>query len=539
MHLLLSLVGGFVTGIFLRSVVFDSWYPVLFCVFIAAVFGLAVFLKLRTFYTVGFLFFISCSLGMLRMTLAESPLPQKFAAHVGERVAYEGRVVSDPDIREKNQRIMIEISRGGETTRMIAVVPKKSTVSVGDQVWVTGTLSLPKPFDTEGGRVFKYDKYLQRDGVRFLLNFGSIRTTSHAPWYSVPAFLARLKHTFLDGLSAVLPTTNAALAGGIVIGGKTGLGSDLQDAFIRSGLVQIIVLSGYNVMIVASWIMAVLTFIKLPKRWINIGGALALTLFVGIAGFTATALRAMCMALIALYAKATGHTYNAGRALLVVILLMLVWNPFYLVFDPGFGLSVAATAGLIWLSPLIEQRLLHLGKRAKTIFVSVPSAATPLHAAMRAGAERNAHENGFGPRSSPFWTNILATTLAAQFAVLPLLLYDMGIFSFVAIPANIIAAPVVPLAMAWSVIAGFAGIIFGSIFPIIGAVLASASYVLTEFLIKVATISAAPALSAVTIPAFPFWLVLLAYALLIYRAATASKRFSTTPQLTLAKKASI
>jgi len=59
-------------------------------------------------------------------------------------------------------------------------------------------------------------------------------------------------------------------------------------------------------------------------------------------------------------ARATNRTYAAGRALLVVIFLMLLWNPLYLVFDPGFGLSVVATAGLIWLAPLIELRLAFL-----------------------------------------------------------------------------------------------------------------------------------------------------------------------------------
>src|SRR6185369_1935498 len=129
-------------------------------------------------------------------------------------------------------------------------------------------------------------------------------------------------------------------------GGKSGLGNDLQQSFIRSGLIQIIVLSGYNVMVIAEWIMAMLRATKLSRRWSAAAGAFAILIFVGIAGFTATAIRAAIMALIALYARATGRTYAAGRALLFAVLLMLLWNPLYLVFDPGFGLSVTATAGL-------------------------------------------------------------------------------------------------------------------------------------------------------------------------------------------------
>ena len=68
-------------------------------------------------------------------------------------------------------------------------------------------------------------------------------------------------------------------------------------------------------------------------------------------------MRAALMAFVALYARATGRTYTAGRALLFVVFLMLLWNPLYLAYDPGFGLSVAATAGIIWLAPIIVELL--------------------------------------------------------------------------------------------------------------------------------------------------------------------------------------
>ncbi|MBI5405613.1 ComEC/Rec2 family competence protein [Candidatus Kaiserbacteria bacterium] len=262
---------------------------------------------------------------------------------------------------------------------------------------------------------------------------------------------------------------------------------------------QIIVLSGYNVMVVAEWVMALLALTKLPRRWGAGAGALALLVFVGIAGFSATAIRAAIMALIALYARASGRTYAAGRALLFVILLMLLWNPLFLAFDPGFGLSVIATAGLIWLAPLIE------------IILSFTKSA--------------------------FWKNAVATTLSAQVAVLPLLLYDTGNLSLVSIPANLLTMPMVPLAMGFSALAGLAGILFGSLLPLLGIVLAFPAYLANAYLIFIAHESAALPFSAYMLPPFPFWLVLVAYATLIYVAS--SKRFSTTPQLRFAKKASM
>ncbi|MDB5244439.1 MAG: ComEC/Rec2-related protein [Parcubacteria group bacterium] len=504
MSLLVSICGGFASGVFLRSLFFDSWYLIIFFVFIAALLGAVTFLKPRQLYVLALLFFLSCSLGMLRTSVTDSPLPQKFATHLKERVAYQGVVVADPDVRDSNQRVEIEISRGREKTIMLAVAPRSPELMVGDHVWVSGTLDVPQPFETDGGRVFRYDKYLERDGVRFILNFAYIRIDSPAPWYSLPAALARVKHTFLNGVRTSLPEPYASLAGGVVIGGKSGLGTDLKNDFIRSGLIQIIVLSGYNVMVVAEWVMSLLALTKLPKRLRAVAGAVALLLFVGIAGFSATALRAALMACIALYARATGRTYAAGRALLVVILLMLMWNPLYLVFDPGFGLSVTATAGLIWLAPIIEQSLQRFQKSSA---------------------------------SSVFWISAIATTLAAQSAVLPLLLYDTGNLSLVAIPANLITSPIVPLAMGLSALAGIAGMVFGHLVPIMSIVTGYPAYLANAYLIYVAQKAAELPFAAFTLPLFPFWLVLAAYAALVFFAS--SKRFSTTPQLRFAKKASI
>jgi len=257
------------------------------------------------------------------------------------------------------------------------------------------------------------------------------------------------------------------------------------------------------VMIVAEWIMAGLAFIKLPKRWGAGAGALAIAIFVGIAGASATALRAALMAFIALYARATNRSYYAGRALFLVVFLMILWNPLYLVFDPGFGLSVAATAGIIWLAPIIERGLL----RFRRVSQVQRHPATPSGAA---GLSETLSENATGRAN--FWINAAATTISAQVAVLPLLLYDTGNLSLVSIPANLLTMPMVPLAMGFSALAGLAGIIFGSIAPLLGIIFAFPAYVANAYIILIAQGSASLPFAAFTLPAFPFWLVIIAYA---------------------------
>ncbi|PIR83193.1 hypothetical protein COU19_01620 [Candidatus Kaiserbacteria bacterium CG10_big_fil_rev_8_21_14_0_10_56_12] len=507
---LLSLVVGFASGVFLQSVNGFGWEPVVFVLLLAGLFGGAALRAPRLGYTLGAVFCLLCALGMARTSLADAPLPDTFRADLRHRATYDGTVIQDPDLRETTQRVQVRVHKGAEETAVLVVAKRYPEVSVGDRVRVTGTLLTPTPFDTDGGRVFRYDKYLAKDGVRFLMNFATIRVEARAPWYSLSAALARIKHGFLRGLSATLPTQSAALAGGVVIGGKTGLNKELQNAFIQSGLVHVIVLSGYNVMIVAEWVMALLALVTRSRHMRGVAGALALLLFVGIAGFSATALRATLMALIALYARATGRNYAASRSLLAAIFIMLIWNPLYLVFDPGFGLSITATAGLIWLSPLFSQALVRLRERLHRRAVNKVQA---------------------------FGIEAMSTTLAAQTGVLPLLLYNTGNLSIVALPANLLVIAVMPLAMAAAGVAGVFGSFFASTVPLVAHVVALPASVLTRYVMLVAETSAALPGAALTIPAFSFGWVLTAYAALVFIAS--SKRFSMTPQLQLAKKASM
>lgn len=498
MGVLLAAVSGFASGVFLRSLTFSDWAPVFFIFLLTLLFSGAMLLTSRRAYLLATVFCFCGLLGVLRSAASEYVLPHSFGSSLNHRISYEGVVVGDPDERDTTERIPIRITSAPDTVTLLAVVKRGTEASVGDRVSVSGTLAQPEPFAGDNGRMFRYDKYLESHGIHLLLTFAYLRVESGAPWYSLSAALAHIKHSFLNGLNAVLPEPYSSLAGGIVIGGKSGLGPQLQNAFVKSGLVQIIVLSGYNVMVVAEWVMAALALMRVPRRLSAGAGALALLLFVGIAGASATAVRAALMALIALYARATGRSYAASRALLVAVLVMLLWNPLYLVFDPGFDLSVVATIGLIWLAPLLESLLSFL--------------------------------------KNPFWKNAVATTLAAQIAVLPLLLYFTGNLSLVSLPANVLVMPLVPVAMALSTAAGIIGAIFSGLLPHLSIVLALPAYVLNALIIFIAEESAALPWAALSIPAFPFFVVLLPYTALI--ALASSKRFSTTLQLRLSKNAS-
>jgi competence protein ComEC len=463
---------AFACGILAASVL--SFPLLAFLLLLAAGFSLAWFFGKRDAYLLPAVVLLCLALGGARTLLAPATLPNAFAPYVGSPVTLSGTIVADPDIRETNQRLTVFVHQGSATTRVLVVAERYPLYAYGDEITVIGTLEKPQPFATDGGRTFAYDTFLAKDGIFALLPHARIEKTgeSHALLMRAQRLLYAGKHAFTHALENALPEPHASLAEGLLAGGKQGLGKALLEAFTIAGLLPIIVLSGYNVMIVAEGVLAGLAF--LPKRFASMLAGLTILVFVLAAGGGASALRAGIMAVLALFARTTRRTYDALRILLLVFVLMLLINPLELAYDPGFQFSFAATLGLILASSRFELRL-----------QKIPWASL---------------------------REVMATTLAAQLFVLPLLLYQTGNLSLVALPANILVLPVVPFAMAFSALAGLVALII----PFVGIYVGLPAYLLLSYIISIAELTARLPFAHIIIPAFPAFVLVIPYAFIAW-----------------------
>lgn len=461
---------AFVLGILYGSVFRAPWAIAAFVLLISALSFFCWLLRKRRAYLLVALCLCSFVLGHWRVAVVPRTIPEPFRQFLESEIALEGIVVADPDVRETNQRVSIRVELDEAITTVLAVATLYPSVQYGERVLVRGTLAAPEPFETDLGRTFAYDRFLAKDGIFALVENASIEKIGERSGFGARAMGALLdaRQAFMRSLARALPEPDASLAAGLIAGGKQGLGKELLDAFIVSGLVHIVVLSGYNVMIVAEFILKAFGF--LPKRISAVLAGGSIAAFVLAAGAGSASLRAGLMSGLALIARATGRTYDVMRALLLAAVLMLLGNPLLLTYDPGFQLSFIATAGLILGAPLLEARL--------------------------------------GFVRSAFWREILAATIAAQAAVLPLLLYQTGLFSLVSLPANLVVLPIVPLAMALSAFAGM----MGTLVPSFGTLFGLPAHFALSYIIEVVRFASSLPLASVSIPAFPFWLVMLLYA---------------------------
>ncbi|HEX8947082.1 MAG TPA: ComEC/Rec2 family competence protein [Candidatus Paceibacterota bacterium] len=472
MKVLAMVAGGFALGVFVRSLYALPWEMWAFVAAAASILLAAWFFVRRRVYVLASVTLIAMLVGIIRVALVPMALPSAFARELGKEVTLTGTVVAAPDIRDTNARISIEATEAGQRTRVLAVVSRADIPAYGAQVTVRGKLEAPKPFATEYGRTFRYDRYLAASGIYALMPRASVTDVMPPSgiWPRVYGALIALKQTFLHAVGRALPEPEAALAGGIVAGGTQGLGASILDDFVRSGLVHVVVLSGYNVMIVAEVVLGALVF--LSAGWAAAIASVIIALFVLAAGAGAASVRAGLMAGFALLARATGRTYDVTRALIIAVLLMLLWNPLLLAFSLGFDLSVIATLGLILGVPLIEPKL---------AFVK-----------------------------SAVLRETIASTTAAQVAVLPLLLYSNGLFSVVSLPANVLVLPFVPPAMAASAFAGAVALVLPALAPVAGL----PAYALLGYIIGAVHVSAALPFAAFAVPAFSLAWVIVSYILL-------------------------
>jgi competence protein ComEC len=384
---------------------------------------------------------------------------------VGERVTITGIVTNEPDVRENYTQLFVVT----ESDVVLVRADRFLGVQYGDEVTVSGKLLLPEPFDTDTGRVFDYPKYLQVRGVQYVMGFVSIQVLDSGQGNQLLAFLYKTKSEFINSLEQVISSPQVDLGVGLLLGVKQALGDDLELAFRQTGIIHIVVLSGYNVMLVVGFFWWISSWF-LPIRGRIVFGLVGITLFALLVGLSATVLRASLMAAILLIGKWMGRLYDVLRALLFAGGIMILINPYILLYDIGFQLSFMATLGLILFLPQFESTL-----------------AT--------------HSSTLKLR------DLFMATLVTQVFVSPLLMYHLGEVSIVSVMVNMLVLPMVPVAMLLTFVAGLVSFVFVPL----GAPFGLLAQLPLTYIVVIAQWFASLPFAAVTIPPISVWTMLLLY----------------------------
>ncbi len=399
-------------------------------------------------------------------------------ADIGRKIDAEGVIIDEPDVRDAYTLFTISLesvtSATGQKekiypTKIIAKDNPYSVFNYGDKVEISGELALPKNIVDKDGRTFDYVDYLAKDKIFYTLQKPHFTLVGHHEAGAIKEFLFAIKKSFIDKLDQTIAFPQSRLAAGLTVAGKRALPSAIQNEFQNSGTLQVVVLSGYNVTIIAEGIALIFSF--LSKKIAGVMSIACIVCFAIMAGGSATVVRGSVMAVIVVFGALAYRKYSVSRALVLTACIMLAFNPMLLIFDASFQLSFLATAGLIFISPLIEPYLLWLPQKLKLREVCV-------------------------------------ATISAQIAVTPLLLYTSGMFSIVSVPANFLISLAVPFTMLLS----FSAAMIGYVSVAIASPVSWLAFFCLSYILAVVHFFASLPYASIALPYFPVWVMLSTYA---------------------------
>ncbi|MEV1288881.1 ComEC/Rec2 family competence protein [Micromonospora sp. NPDC049679] len=292
-----------------------------------------------------------------------------------------------------------------ELSRVRATGPDAVRIAVSARVLVLGSDAGWRPL-LPGQRVTVAGRLLPPRGGDLR---AAVLSTDRAPIpRGRPSWAQRVAGSLRAGLQracAPLPDEQGGLLPGLVVGDTTRLDPTVEEDFRATGMTHLVAVSGSNVAIVVGMVLLLARWGRAGPWLAAAASAVALVGFVILARPSPSVIRAATMGAVALLALAAGRPRAAVPALGAAVTVLVVLDP-ELAGDPGFALSVLATAGLLLIAPRWRDALRRRG---------VPAGVA----------------------------EALVIPAAAQLACAPVVAGLSGTVSLVAVPANLLVVPAI------------------------------------------------------------------------------------------------
>lgn len=469
---LVYLSSAFLAGIYLGSLLAPSLPLILLAAGIAALLVL-VFYPERRKSILAILCLIALLLGLFRFNSSKFVPHESSVAFYNGSGTFEikGMVAEDPEPKDTaiNLRLWaMEMKRNEEWRRVSGVIlvrlPQFPEYRYGDILKVNGRLEAPPQFSG-----FDYREYLARQGIHSVMRYPKVELLAEGQGFKPLEWVYELRRALSRSLAAILPEPQASLAQGMLLGIRTGIPEELNEAFSRTGTMHIVAISGHNISIVAGLFLIMGIYLFGRHRSFYFVFALAgIWLYALLSGMAPSVQRAVLMGSLWLTADFIGRPRSALTALMFSAAVLVGINP-SLLWDVAFQLSFAAMGGLILIS-------------------------SPLEAMRR---EWNS-TSGMGS----LIMGSLAVTLGATLATMPIIAANFHRIPLVTIPANLVALPALPFIMAASAVSAGVGLLY---LPL-GQFLGWLAWPFLTYLITVAETFSALPLASVEIQAGDYFI---------------------------------
>ena len=279
---------------------------------------------------------------------------------------------------------------------------------------------------------------------------------------SLARLAEQVRNKYEAYMAQAMPKQDAAAIFAMLFGGYQGIRPELLEAFTVTGIVHILSVSGSHITLMAGTANIVGRFLHMSPRATAALATGVILFYSLLAGAIPPVIRSALMGILTLLALTADRERDAQHILGLVALGLLLYSPLWL-FDISFQLSFGATAGLLYLAPLLRERL----RKKLPVFVA----------------------------------DSLAVTIGAQLSVLPIIAWYFNVLSLSSLLANLVIAPIVE----WIIVAGLLAGLLASLIPMAGKVVFLLASVVLGLVYELSRWVAALPGSQIYMPTFSWW----------------------------------
>jgi competence protein ComEC len=390
----------YIAGIFIPSFIIVSYIFPLILTLALLILLIFAYANKSTQTAAVILAILLTSLGWYLTQLVSGPFPVNHISNFtnGEnRVELVGRVVDEPDYRPEKTYLVIEtdsiklndiwIPAFG---RLRASIRDRFPCAYSDCLLLKGYLLEPSGARNPGG--FDYKAYLKSKEIYATLSVGDSRNLEVLRRGNslISSVVSPLRQKILNLYNNSLSINSAALLSGFLLGERGEISNSTEELFRKTGTLHLMAVSGSNVALIIAIFAFPLTFMRIPRP-IKASILLGIVLFFAIlTRLEPSVIRASIMAAVGLVAYGWMRKPDYINLLAFAGFLMLLVHPLE-IYDVGLQLSFAAAFGIIFALP-------HFGAILGKL-------------------------SGKVTRYIGYLATAILTTLAAQIAVLPLMIH--------------------------------------------------------------------------------------------------------------------
>lgn len=360
------------------------------------------------------------------------------------------RIADEPKIRNRRFRVLVDVialsndndSMGVEGKAYLSIIPdrrkKERIPRIPYGSMITFKSVLQEPSDSRNPGEFSYKDYLALHDIHAVISvfgFSHIkRTHQQRTFFLFEKIIFPVKDFIIRTITSNLKGDNAYFLIGLLLGDRSDISREIKNAFMNTGTIHVLAVSGAHVLIVVTVIFTIFGLLRFPRKVKIVATIVMLGLYVLLTGGTPSVIRASIMASIILLGKLFQERVNVYNTLGLSAVILLLVDPKQL-FNVGFQLSFSAVFSIVYFYPKLEHLISLIPEKWEEV------------------------------RMVKWLWQAFAVSTAAQIGTIPFTALYFGRVSLVSFFANLVVVPLVGVLVP----IGIAGVLFSIVSSFIGS----------------------------------------------------------------------